>query len=332
MGGLKRAVYFFCADAIDKVAGNVLEAARELFQLEDAGTAVDGWPVLKASHRSGEEFHFVRTAKVVSHDYPHYLPILCDLFGDFDIAGVVTWHGGQNAPPRVLTTHTTGDVASGNFGPADPARMRALVLALEKNRIESGLDGFRTLTEATHWSGMVYDGGPPELLPRYGVPLLDIEIGSEPESWADPVAGRAIARSLAGIFEHDGARVRNLLCAGGVHFEPAFVGAVLDRAGPVAFAVSHILANQWLISGGYDASTGLRKLESCVASIRGGIDGIVFHDNLKGPYKDSLRELGRKLGIPAFKHQALRDPGAIKWVDRSPNASDGIIGPTLARS
>ena len=55
---------------------------------------------------------------------------------------------------------------------------------------------------------------------------------------------------------------------------------------------------------------------ACVRSIAGGIDGIAFHDNLKGVYKDRFRALGAKLGVPAFKHQTLRRPETIAWADR----------------
>jgi len=43
-------------------------------------------------------------------------------------------------------------------------------------------------------------------------------------------------------------------------------------------------------------------------SVQGGIAGIVFHDKLKGAYKDQLRALEKKYDIPVFKHQLLRQP------------------------
>lgn len=309
----KKAVYFFCVGSIERVAGNVLRSVMELYDLHETGLDVDGHRVLRTTDEAGAEYHFVSIDKVLSHDYPRYLPMLEEHFTDFDIAGLVTWHGGKNAPRGILTAHTTGDVASGNFGPADPARMRALLAAIERNRATAGLEGFRVLPEATHWSGAVYDGGSPSLIPRYPVPLLDIEIGSEPESWSNPEAARVIARSLTEIFAEDGRRVRNLLCAGGIHFEPSFAAAVFQAWGESAFGISHILANQWLVSGGYEGGAGLARLAACADSIRGGIEGIAFHDNLKGVYKDQLRELGRARGVPVFKHQVLRRPDDIPW-------------------
>ena len=92
-------------------------------------------------------------------------------------------------------------------------------------------------------------------------------------------------------------------------------GAVFQTWDDCAFGVSHILANQWLVSGGYEGASGEERLERCVRSIAGGIEGIAFHDNLKGVYKDRFRALGEKYGVPVFKHQALRRPEAIAWAD-----------------
>lgn len=309
----KQAAYFFCADSsIDPVAGNVFRAAAELFQPELAGLTVDGWPVLQYSI-GGNLIYFVRTAKVLSDSYPDYLPLLNRCFAACDFAGLVTWHAGQNAPDGVLTVHTTGDVETGIFGPASPVYLRNLLTALEANRASAGLDEFRTTTEATHWSGVIYGGGDPQMIAEYPVPIVDIEIGSSLTRWSDRAAAAVIARSLTAVFAGDGRKLKNLLCAGGVHFEPAFAAAVLQTWGDCAFGVSHILANQWLVSGQYGEESGRAKLEACAASIRGGIDAIVFHDNLKGVYKDQLRALGQKYGIPVIKHQILRRPEGIPW-------------------
>jgi len=310
----QRAVYFFCADtAVDPVAGRVFQAATELYRPADSGITVDARPVLQHTDGAGNLFYFVRTDKVLSHAYQHYLPFLQRHFAACDFAGLVTWHAGQNAPDAVLPVHTTGDAETGYFCPASPDLMRNLLTALESNRAAAGLDEFRVMTEATHWSGVVYDGGEPRLLAEYPVPLVDIEIGSSPARWSDQRAAEVIARSLSAVFTGDGKRLKRLLCAGGVHFEPAFAAAALQTWDEYAFGVSHILANQWLVSGRYEAEDGQAKLEACTASILGGIDAVVFHDNLKGIYKDRLRALAQKHGIPAVKHQALRRPESIAW-------------------
>jgi len=312
----QKAVFFFCIDPMDHVAGNVLRASERIHPLEETDILVDGELVRKFADEAGNTFYYVSPRKPVSHGYDHYIPIMNNHFADFDLAGIVTWHAGQNAPDNILTSHTTGDVDSGNFGPARPEYMRNLLLAMERNRLKEGLEDFQVTTEATHWSGMVYGGGSAEMIPQYPVPLLDIEIGSTPACWPNETAAMVLAKSLTSVFDGDGRRMRNLLCAGGVHFERAFSSAVFQTWGDSAFGVSHILANQWLITGHYEDEDGPEKLEACVGSIHGGIEGIAFHDNLKGVYKDRFRALAAKLGIPVFKHQALRRPEDIPWADK----------------
>lgn len=315
MTEIKKAVYFLCTDPMDHVGGRVFSEASKEYPMEETDIVVDGDKVLKYTDDKGNCFFFVSTLKPVSHDYVHYLPIMNSHFGDFDIAGIVTWHEGQNAPDAILTVHTTGDVDSGNFGPAAPEYMRNILLSMERNRIEAGLDDYSVTTEATHWSGMVYEGGSPEMISQYPVTMLDIEIGSSPICWSNKTAAGVLARSIVSVFESDGLRVRNMLCAGGVHFEAGFASAVFTRWGDSAFGISHILANQWLVSGGYDREDGLSRLRACVNSIHGGIEGIAFHDNLKGIYKDQLRALAAELGIPVFKHKKLRKPETIPWTE-----------------
>lgn len=309
----RKAVFFFCVGRIDPVAGKVFQASQEIFSLEGTDILVDDNPALKHTDGEGNVFYYVRTEKVVSHDYSRYLPIMRGSFRDCDLAGIITWHEGENAPDGILTAHTTGDVDSGIFGPADPESMRNLLLSMERDKIKEGLQDFRVVTEATHWSGMVYGGGDPGRVPQYPVPLLDIEIGSSPGSWSNEGAARVLAKSLPAVFQGDGRRVRNLLCAGGVHFEPAFANAVFQQWENSAFGISHILANQWLVTGKYEEPDCPARLEACVGTIRGGIEGIAFHDNLKGVYKDRFRKLAADLGIPVFKHQALRRPEDIPW-------------------
>jgi len=311
----KKAVYFFCTNPeyIDPVAGPVFKAVQKIHSLTETDIIIDNNPVLQYTDSIGNVFYYVQTNKVVCHDYTYYLPILNRYFSDCDMAGLVTWHDGQNAPDKILTVHTTGDVDTGCFGMANTVYMRNLLLCLEKNRIEAELDDFRVITEATHWSGIVHNGGTPDMIPQFPVPLIDIEIGSTPDSWSNNTAASVLAKSLLCIFNNDHKKLWNLLCVGGVHFEPSFANAIFKTWQDNAFGISHILANQWLISGQYEGDEGQVKLEACVKSIHGGIMGIVFHDNLKGAHKDQIRTLGRKYNIPVFKHQLLRRPEDIPW-------------------
>lgn len=303
----RRAVLFFCADpARDPVASHVFEASRRHLPLAETGSQVDGMPVLAYRDGAGREFVYVRTADVLSHDYPRYLPLLTTRFSGFDIGLVVNWHEGANAPDGIFMAHTTGDVVSGCYGPADPGLTTSVLRTIERVRLEAGLDRYRTVTEATHWSGVVH-GHAPELLTQYDVPLLDVEIGSTPASWADPDAVDVLARALPRIFDAEAPRGSSVLYVGGVHFEPSIRAAVLDEgAGPIA--VSHILANHWLMAGGYEQPGGEEKLEACCRTILGGVDALVYHDSLKGPVKSRVRAVAERLGIESFNHRRLRDP------------------------
>ena len=136
--------------------------------MADADLKVDGHRVKMFEDGGRNCFYDVPVDDVISHHYERYLPILNEHFSDFDFAGLVTWHKGKNAADCIPTVHTTGDVVSGYFGAAAPSLTRSLMLAVEQNRVSAGLDGFTTVSEATHWSGIVY-GSNPELILRFPV-------------------------------------------------------------------------------------------------------------------------------------------------------------------
>ncbi len=307
----RRAVLFLCADPDrDPVAGHVFEASRGLFPLAETGREVDGFPVLAWSDAAGREFVYVRTGDVLSHDYPRYLPVLAGQLADFDVGLLVNWHEGANAPDAIFMAHTTGDVVSGEYGAADPALTTAMLRAIERTRAEAGLERYRTVSEATHWSGVVH-GHAPELLTRYPVPLLDVEIGSGPACWGDPEAARVLALALPRVFDEEPPRGGSVLFVGGVHFEPSIRDAVVGDARRDDVAVSHILAGHWLAAGGYGEPGGAAKLEACARSIAGGVDALVFHDSLKGPVKAAVRAAAERLGVECFNHRRLRGPDPL---------------------
>ena len=115
------------------------------------------------------------------------------------------------------------------------------------------------------------------------------------------------------MFDDDGKTVHNLLCVGGVHFEPNFAEAALKSWGDEAFGVTHCLANQWLVSGEYENEDGFTKACACVDSIAGGIEAVVMHDKAKGCYKDLGRRIGAQYGVPVYKHQRLRSPETMEF-------------------
>ncbi len=129
----------------------------------------------KSYYLSGNEFYFVRTDRVIWHDINFYLPIMNEHFSDFDFGGLITWHEGGNAPDKIFTIHSAGDVLSGNFGPANPKCMRNLLLSLERNRANSALTDYRVVTEATHWSSIVYSGVEADMIHAYNVPIVELK-------------------------------------------------------------------------------------------------------------------------------------------------------------
>lgn len=296
------------------VATHVWDILKEEgFFKEPSGIAFFGQDVMKFTD-DAHEYYFVPTDIAVCRDYARFLPEMNAHFADCDVAAMVSWHEGANAPENVLTVHSLGDMDSGCFGNTSPRFMRNLMLAYERGRVDLGLDAYSVVTEATHWSGVHNGVGDASLLLKYPVPMFDIEIGSSPASWDDEKACRALARTLTQVFRDDGRNVHNILCVGGVHFDPNFAEAVFAQWGDnEAFGVSHIMANQWLVTGEYENETGLERAKACINAIDGGVEAIFFHDKLKGCYKDLVRKLGEECGIPIYKHQKLRTPQDIVW-------------------
>lgn len=304
--GSGSAVYFFCVgEGYDMVSAKVFRVVEELLNPRETGIIVDGYPVLEHIDDSGNRFCFMRQNMLVSYDFRRYLPVLKEHFAGFDMAAEVNWHEGANAPDKVLTVHTIGDVEAGVFTPGEPRFMRNLLLALERNRAEAGLDDFSTVTEATHWTG-TFKGQNPRDLDEFPVPTFDIEIGSTPESWNNDGAIEVLARSLTSPFSEE-APLKNLLCVGGVHFEHSFSDAALAAEHP--FGVSHILPNQWIVSGEYQTDEGYEKLRKAAQSIRGGVEAVIFHEGMKAPFRNQCRRLGEELAVPVYKHKKLRKPG-----------------------
>ncbi|MDO9509221.1 MAG: D-aminoacyl-tRNA deacylase, partial [Thermovirgaceae bacterium] len=304
----RKAVYFFCVrDGYDHVSRLAFERVREIFHPRELDIEVDGYPVMEHVDEHGNRFCFMRQEMLVSYDFRRYLPVLREHFLDFDLAAEVNWHEGANAPDKVLTVHTIGDVEAGIFPPADSRFMRNLLHALEKNRSDAGLDDFTVVTEATHWTGTFKDQNP-EDLHSFPIPMLDIEIGSTPASWEHAGAIKVLTRSLTSPFSSE-EPLSNVICVGGVHFEHSFSEAAMNADHP--FGISHILPNQWIVSGGYGSEENYSKLLAAARSIRGGVRAVVYHEGIKSVCRDQCRRLGEELGVPVLKHKALRKPADL---------------------
>ena len=310
---MRKAVYFFCTDyERDEVAPRVLNYLKENYDFKLADFKFANRDVYEYHDDRGNLFSFVETDKVLSYDYDLYIPLLNKYFKDYDVAGVVNWHGGKNAPDKILTVHSTGDVVGKIFAPSNPIYLRNLLLAIEENRVNSNLEDFTTMTEATHWTGTI-QGQDINLIDKYQVPIFDIEIGSTLESWKNPIAESVLANSLFRVFDDDIKPELNdikvLLCTGGMHFEETFSNVIINTEKPVS--IGHILSNQWMVQGEYDKEENYQYLKKCVDSISMKVDGIVIHDNLKSAYKNAVKKLGEELGVPVFKHKKLKKPSDL---------------------
>lgn len=301
-------VYFFCINQDrDPVANSVLQYLRENYLLEKTEIFCDGKPVL-CYEKKDTQIMLVQMDEVLSHDYEKYLPFLNKYFADYDMAAVINWHEGNNAPSQILTVHTIGDVPSGNFANASATQVKEIFQKLEYNRAKYKLDTFTTLVEATHWSGIPYQQAP-ELIEKYSVPIYDIEIGSEEESWNNKIAVQVLGESLIGI-ECCKEKLPAIIGIGGKHFEMCFSELLKDKT--LELSVGHILPNQWITNEGYINEQGKVKLEKCIQSLQENVVAIIYHDNLKGIYKETCRSVGEAQGIPCLKHKILKKNHELK--------------------
>jgi D-tyrosyl-tRNA(Tyr) deacylase len=300
-----KSVYFFCMDYMqDEVAPRVFEASRRLLDLQESDMVVDGFPVLIHTLENGGMLYYVRTQQIICVAYDRYLPIINSYFGDCDLAVMVNWHGGSNAPDKVLCIHTVGDVDSGTFGPSAPALSTNLARLLEKHRIDLGLEDFSVTSEATHWSGVVY-GGNVEWIHGSPVPFIDVEIGSTRESYLNPIAAEVIAKALLELYE-DVQDYPVVLYCGGMHFEETITRGILDPDHPVA--LTHILPSRWIENEQYAGEAGQLMLRRCIDSIQGGIRGFVVHEKLGRSQREMIGALAEEMGLPVVKRKALKSP------------------------
>jgi len=308
----KEILLTFCGNkSRDPVAHHVWKAFLDMFAPSPCpDRRIEGIPVLTLQTPRGNQIYLAETSDVISHDYARFQDDINRDFGNADLIVVANWHEGNNAPDKILCAHTTADVQSGVFGPASASYLTAVLKALDECRIQAGLNDWRVLFEASHWSGMVHGGKPDDIL-AIKPPVIDVEIGSQPAEWNNPAAHKVMAAGLGKFADLDYRHLPSLLCFGGVHFEPAFSQAVfaMDTA---CIQVSHHLPNHWMVSGGYDRPDGADRIMRATRSVNGSIHGFTFHDGLKGPFKSILREAGMRLNIPVFSHKKLRNPDFMR--------------------
>lgn len=314
MNPIDHIVLAFCINpSKDPVSPHVLARVLASGAFAPGGVQVDGRAVLHAQLGS-VRCDLLQLDDVLSHDYPRYAPVLNQQFGDADAVIVVNWHEGKNAPDPIFTVQTTGDMETGAFSPVDPAVTRALFLAVEAQRQKAALGQFSTWMEATHWSGPMYGAESGKLLSLVKPSVIDLEIGSSPRAWSYPAAAEVLARALLTAFVAPDKPKLSLLGIGGTHFEAGFTQLLRDYGETQGIAFSHLLPNHWLVAHRYELSTRLPDLLACARSIKGGVDAVAYHDNLKSSYKHQVQKLASELGVPAFSHRKLRTPDIAELI------------------
>lgn len=296
-------VYFFCMDlSIDPVAPRVFDATVEALTLETSHLIVDGYPVLVYETETSIKY-YVRTQTIICMAYDLYIPVINRLFSDCRLAVMINWHGGGNAPDKVLCMHTIGDVESGTFGSSEPQLSSRLIQLLEESRKAVNLDDFTVTTEATHWSGVMY-GGETSWINQVSVPFLDLEIGSSEESYDNQLAAQTIARALSKLEPWEGKHPVLIYC-GGIHFEETITRGVLHPTHPVA--LTHILPSRWMENDQYSGEEGYANLNACVASIQDTVTGFVIHEKLNRAQRDLVVEYAEKNDMIVLKRKALKN-------------------------
>lgn len=268
------------------------------------GKTVEGRPVERCALPGGHTLYLAETTALACAEYPAIADELNLHFGACEFIGLVNWHTGNNAPPRIFCAHSTADIPTGIFGPTSGAHLRAVLMAMEAERASVGLNEWRVLYEASHWSGPGY-GRPAAELGAVRVPVFDIEIGSFADEWADPRAHEVMAKGLARVFEFVDDSAPRALFLGGTHFEPSATEATIT-----GIAIEHHLPNQWLVSGNYGEPGAEERVVAAAKSCRRPPQLIVYHDGLKGMYKDCARRAAALLSIPCLSHRKLR---TIEW-------------------
>ena len=195
-------------------------------------------------------------------------------------------HRSESGEPA-LTVHWTGNSTSrADFGGkpkslsfADPPRLRAALLALDKAREALKLNYAVTL-EATHH-------GPTEL----GVPTLFVEVGSTEKEWNDPQA--AVAASEA-IWEAATAPVSGTAAVGfgGGHYCNKQCIAVRNDN----YAFSHILSKYFFED--YDEQMVQLAFERTIGECR---TAVVDWKGIRGAERSKLIETLKRLHIEVVR-------------------------------
>ncbi|MDR3214846.1 MAG: D-aminoacyl-tRNA deacylase [Bacilli bacterium] len=247
------------------------------------------------------EFHFMITKKHVMHNFNEFVDYLNEQYHDIDICVHVNYHEGENALDNILTVHSVGDIQSGTFLPTMPKEATRLLLELQKHNYLLDLN-FKVTTETTHYSGVI-SGNKAQELYRFKKPTYDLEIGSSPAAYENPLAIKALCLSIFNIFNLDFDTRLNVLYLGGTFFEDTLNEAILRKNYPIYY--DHHLAASFIEDANY-YENGLGYIEDIIKKSFQTVDLIVYHDKVR-KIKPILDIITNKYGIPSIKHRVLRN-------------------------
>ena len=308
-----KAVYFFC-ESLDKdpVAYHVYKECQRLYALKPSEKKLDGLDAWESNDNEGNSFHFVLTKDTLSHEFDRHLETLNSLFpaGEFDFAGIVNWHGGNNTPDNIFCFHGVGHPASGEFALSHSQYLFNIGDSITNEVVKEGMNqDWRVLPEATHYSGIPY-GCAPEKVKLWGVPQADIEIGSSASAWSNPQAATVLAKSLGCVFDTKKQSV-SALFVGGIHFEPTLKNLMFtDQDGTQPYMFAHALTYPWIVENTVEdehlENEFSSRISSAVQSIVPKPTVIVFHDKSKAVLKNAAKRTALEHGMDCVNHKSLK--------------------------
>lgn len=309
-----KAVYFFC-QYLDKdpVAYRVYQECLRLYELKPSEKKLDGLEAWESSDENGNIFHFVLTTDTLSHEFDRHVESLNSLFPkeEFDFAGIVNWHGGNNAPDNIFCFHGVGHPASTDFALSHSQYLFNIANSINNEMAKEGISqDWRVLPEATHYSGIPY-GCVPKNITRWDVPQADIEIGSSASAWGNPLAVKVLAKSLGHVFDVPQKQPISALFVGGIHFEPTLRNLMFtDQNENHAYVFAHALTYPWVVEGTVEdehlENELCSRLSSAIQCIVPRPTVIVFHDKSKAVLKNAAKKVAFEYKMDCINHKSLK--------------------------
>ena len=193
---------------------------------------------------------------------------------------------------RILTVHSTGNVADAKFGGmekslafAAPQAARSLLRSL---KIMAENENYEVSLECTHH-------GPSNI----DIPSVFIEIGSSETEWLDGTSGNMVANAILMLKDSDSPVAVGI---GGTHYAPRQTSLVLSY--DIAFG--HIFPSY--------ALPHLDEEMVRQAFAKSRADFAYFdRKSMKGEEREKLKEMVENIGFEVLKESDIKDMDGIPW-------------------